>query len=846
MIQHVGSGSLLIRALNEAPVKLSGYGQEKDTTTAGLAKMNVVLHNNATAQIKVGNTFSDPQYFEEGSNETELRKFDYIVANPPFSMKNWKDGFKEYGRFEDYENTPPEKNADYVWLLHILSSLKDKGKAAVILPHGVLFRGNAEGEIRKAIIEKGYIKGIIGLPANLFYGTGIPACIIVIDKEEAYKRNGIFMIDASNDYIKDDNKNRLRERDIYKIVKTFNEQITDNPKYARFVPMDEIIEKNEYNLNISRYIDSNNRNDLQDIEAHLEGGIPQNDIDGLNKYWKVFKELKKKLFDNLRKGYYKLNVSIDKAIEVIYNDKEFTNYANVINNTYEKWKREIDDKLRNINKNSTADDLIQELSKRLFEEFNNIELIDKYDIYEVLLVYWRKVMSDDVFLLIYDGYSAGREITKEYVIKEKKGKDGEKITEYTDKVKSWDGQIIPKSIIINEYFQREKKEIEDIELMILDIQDKMDKMIEEADEGMSLKEIQNDKGKITQKDLKAKIKELLEQIEEDVNVSKDTTNDYNQLVEFEKFMNENCKNNKILRNLNKALEEKVKCKYAKLTDNEIKELIVDKKWYTSIFNGIYKLYEEISSNLTFRITELAKRYEETLKFIENGSKEAEKRVKPHLEEFLNGKERIPGFNGEWIEVPLGEIGILTGSGVDKKISPDEKPITLLNFTNVFHQTKIFRKDLNHEVTASSEKIKMCSIKKGDVLLTPTSETPEDIAYSAVAAEDMPDVVYSYHVVRLRPFDGVNGEYINYALNTQHFRDQAMCYAEGSGIRYVITLKKFNEMTIKMPKDPKEQEAIVTYLNDIDDEIEILEKKLEKYKKLREGMKSELLTEKRRK
>lgn len=238
-----GSGSLLIRALNEAPIALSGYGQKKDTTTAGLTKMNAVLHGWVTATIMSGNTFSDPQYFEEGSDETVLRRFDYIVANPPFSIKNWTDGVKEYGRFDGYGERPPEKNGDYAWLMHILKSLKRTGKAAVILPHGVLFRGNAEGTIRENLIRTGYIKGIIGLPTNLFYGTGIPACIIIIDKEDADERTGIFMIDASHDFEKDGNKNRLRERDIYKIVKTFNEQIADNPHYARFVPMSEIAGK---------------------------------------------------------------------------------------------------------------------------------------------------------------------------------------------------------------------------------------------------------------------------------------------------------------------------------------------------------------------------------------------------------------------------------------------------------------------------------------------------------------------------------------------------------------------------------------------------------------------------
>ena len=207
-----GSGSLLIRALTEAPFEIAGYGQEKESSTAGLAKMNAVLHNKPTIRIMSGSTFSDPQFLK-AEDASELERFDYIVANPPFSLKNWSDGLKEYGRFTGFGDRPPEKNGDYAWLMHILKTLKSTGKAAVILPHGVLFRGNAEGTIRKTIVDKGWIKGIIGLPANLFYGTGIPACIMVIDKEGADNRAGIFMIDAGKGYVKDGNKNRLREQD---------------------------------------------------------------------------------------------------------------------------------------------------------------------------------------------------------------------------------------------------------------------------------------------------------------------------------------------------------------------------------------------------------------------------------------------------------------------------------------------------------------------------------------------------------------------------------------------------------------------------------------------------------
>ena len=678
-----GSGSLLIRALNEAPIDLSGYGQEKDTTTAGLAIMNAVLHNKV-ATIKAGNTFSDPQYFENGSDETVLRRFDYIVANPPFSIKNWMDGVKEYGRFDGYGERPPEKNGDYAWLMHILKSLKRTGKAAVILPHGVLFRGNAEGEIRKALIKTGYIKGIIGLPANLFYGTGIPACIIIIDKEDADERTGIFMIDASHDFVKDGNKNRLRERDIYKIVTTFNEQITDDPHYARFVPMSEITGKNDYNLNISRYIDSGISEDLQSIEAHLKGGIPAYDVDGMERYWSVFGLLKNKLFSVLRDGFYQLNVSKDEVRPLIHEDEEFSSYADKIDNAFVAWRSAVDQELRNINAYANAKDLIVCLAEQILIQFEGVELIDKYDVYQVLLAYWQEVMSDDVYLLIQDGYEAGRELSYEYVVKTKTEGD-ETITIVTDKVKSWDGKLIPKSIIIDTYFAEEAKAIEAAEVIVADTQAQIDELLEGAEEGSAIAEVlenetmsfakalkaaidnirskvhseeidallallnllpmkkkdmdsylakcpicvsaKNDKGNVNASSVKARIAVL----RETTPVPEMYAEDYAQLISLYTLMAKNDEQSKLVKALKSQLEEKVKEKYTVLTVEEIKELLVNKKWYYSIFDGIDALYVAISHSITNRIVELAERYEDTLPALSTVVDNYEIKVKSHLE-----------------------------------------------------------------------------------------------------------------------------------------------------------------------------------------------------------------------
>lgn len=678
-----GSGSLLIRALNEAPIDLSGYGQEKDTTTAGLAIMNAVLHNKV-ATIKAGNTFSDPQYFEDGSDETVLRRFDYIVANPPFSIKNWTDGVKEYGRFDGYGERPPEKNGDYAWLMHILKSLKRTGKAAVILPHGVLFRGNAEGEIRKALIKTGYIKGIIGLPANLFYGTGIPACIIIIDKEDADERTGIFMIDASHDFVKDGNKNRLRERDIYKIVTTFNEQITEDPHYARLVPTSEITGKNDYNLNISRYIDFGISEDLQSIEAHLKGGIPAYDVDGMERYWSVFGLLKNKLFSVLRDGFYQLNVSKDEVRPLIHEDEEFSSYADKIDNAFMAWRGAVDQELRNINAYVDAKDLIVRLAEQILIQFESVELIDKYDVYQVLLAYWQEVMSDDVYLLIQDGYEVGRELSYEYVVKTKT-EGNETITIVTDKVKSWDGKLIPKSIIIDTYFQEEAKAIEAAEVIVADTQAQIDELLESAEEGSAIAEVLENETMSVAKALKAAIDNIRSEIHSDeidallalldllpmkkkdmdsylakhpictsakndkgnVNASsvkariailRETTpvpeiyaEDYEQLMSLYNLMVKNDEQSKLVKVLKVQLDEKAKEKYTVLTVEEIKELLVNKKWYYSIFDGIDALYVAISHSITNRIVELAERYEDTLPALSTTVDDYEAKVKSHLE-----------------------------------------------------------------------------------------------------------------------------------------------------------------------------------------------------------------------
>jgi type I restriction enzyme M protein len=246
-------------------------------------------------------------------NGEQLRTYDYVVANPPFSDKTWttgltlsKDPFQRFAW-----GMPPSKKGDYAYLLHIIRSMKSAGKAACILPLGVLFRGDAEATIRQQLVRSGYLKGINCLPPNLFYGTGIAACIVVLDKDNAAGRKGVFMIDASNGFIKDGNKNRLREQDIHRIVDTFTKQ-ADIPFYARMVLLAEIADpKNDFNLNLPRYIDSTEPEDLQDLDDHLRGGIPERDLDALGAYWKVLPSVRAVLFESAgRPGYARLRLPL--------------------------------------------------------------------------------------------------------------------------------------------------------------------------------------------------------------------------------------------------------------------------------------------------------------------------------------------------------------------------------------------------------------------------------------------------------------------------------------------------------------------------------------------------------
>lgn len=614
-----GSGSLLMKVVQEAPNGLTIYGQEKDIATKGLAIMNMWLHGYPEAQIAGKNTIADPQFKE---SDGSLKRFDFVVANPPFSVKNWTSGINPaddyYNRFVGY-GIPPEKNGDYAFLLHILASLKSTGKGAVILPHGVLFRGNAEAEIRKNIIQRKWIKGIIGLPANLFYGTGIPACIIVIDKEHAEERQGIFMIDASKGYIKDGNKNRLREQDLHKIVDVFNYQ-KEEEKYARFVPFDEI-EKNEYNLNIPRYIDTQEDEDVQDLDAHLNGGIPVRDVDALEDYWKVYPSLRKDLFSPLREGYVSLNVAPTDIKETIYRHPEFHAYSATLDKVFEAWKQEYYADLQGIDADTAPKTFIHHISEALLNAYHGKALVNKYDIYQHLLNYWSETMKDDVYLIVEEGWKA---TVKRILEKNSKGKEVDK---------GWTCDLIPKALVVNKYLADEQAALQQLESELETAQATLSALEEEhgGEDG-----IFGELDKINKAEVSKLLKELKK--ETDLLTAAEPQATYGDEKEPAAVAQEwldaydlQAKLKKAIKTQEAELDERTLEQFGKLTEAEVRTLVVDDKWLASIKADIQTEIDAISQRLTTRIKELGERYDTKLSELESNLSEVEGRVAEHLQ-----------------------------------------------------------------------------------------------------------------------------------------------------------------------------------------------------------------------
>lgn len=617
-----GSGSLLLKAAETAAVPISIFGQEMDIATRGLARMNMIMHNRATAEIAQGDVIAEPHFM---AGPAALQTFDFVVANPPFSAKAWASGLTDdtrYGRFDDGE--PPAKNGDFAFLLHILASMKATGSGAVILPHGVLFHGNAESRLREKLLKRGYIRGIIGLPANLFYGTGIPASIIVLDKSEACANRPVFMIDASKGFIKDGNKNRLRERDIHRITDAFTQQ-HEIAGFSRLVPCAEIA-RYDFNLNIPRYIDGSDPEDLQDITAHLHGGVPERDIDALRDFWDVMPTVRATLFGpNPRKGYADPLVSPDRVRSTIRNHPDFAAFRAQIADILNGWVTQNTPHLKSITQGDHPKDLINTISEDMLVSFAAAPLVDKYEAYQRLMSYWAATMQDDVFIIAGSGWFGCKDIREARSELDKDGKikwveDGDLIVKQGRKNIRIVAEAIPPALIVNRFFLSQKEKLESLQQRSEELGRDVEELIEEHGvEGGHLFEVVSEDGKTSQKDVKDRLKfRGLDQ--EEISILRDL---------LDRLVIEAAAK-KAAKEADAKLTGAVLKKYPALTEGEICTLVVQDKWIADITTAIGAEVEARTEALTARVRVLTERYGQTLPQITEDLGVLEARVAGHL------------------------------------------------------------------------------------------------------------------------------------------------------------------------------------------------------------------------
>jgi type I restriction enzyme M protein len=619
-----GSGSLLLKAAAEAPNGLTIYGQEKDNATWALARMNAILHDYETADIRKGDTITNPQ-FTKGE---QLQSFDFVVANPPFSIKSWSNGLEnEYGRFDGF-GRPPDKNGDFAFLLHIVKSVKSTGRAAVILPHGVLFRGHAEAAIRTSLIKRGYIKGVIGLPANLFYGTSIPACIVVLDKAGAQDRHGVFMIDASKGFVKDGPKNRLRSQDIHKIVDVFTRELQVE-RYSRMVPAEEIAsDANDFNLNIPRYIDSSEPEDLQNLDAHLNGGIPERDIDALDSYWGALPALRSRLFSRNRPGYVDLSVDPSVVQATILGSDDFNDFAASAYAAVANWFEAHRPSLETIDSTTRPNDLVAAIGDDLLGRFKSVPLLDEYDVYERLLTYWHRTMHDDVFLIMHSGWREAAAPRPVRIV----GKGSNSKPKYEDSdlvvgsgrhLQKLKMDLIPPPLVVDRFFAGEQATIQRLTGAAKAASVAVDEFVDEhtVEDGLLAAAVEDDA--VTKKSLAERLKVATAEDGADPEEVK-------ALERLADLFAHEARAKKTLKDAQSDLDRRTLEAYEHLTEDDVRGIVLDGKWKQTLLHEIAETADDVVRALVARIEQLGERYVATQDELQSKISSLDERIAEHL------------------------------------------------------------------------------------------------------------------------------------------------------------------------------------------------------------------------
>lgn len=622
----VGSGSLLLTVKkhldDDAQKNLSYYGQEKNTATYNLTRMNLLLHGIRPEKMtmKNGDTLSH-DWPEDPERPNEGVQFDAVVMNPPYSAKNWnKAGLKVSDpRFEIAGVLPPDSKGDFAFLLHGLYHLGQGGTMAIVLPHGVLFRGGTEGEIRERLLDKNYIDTIIGLPSNLFTNTGIPVAIIILKKNRKIDEP-VLIIDASHNFIKVGKQNVLQEKDIAKIVDTYVER-REELGYSHLATRKEVLE-NGYNMNIPRYIEAINEEIPHDVDAHLLGGIPQQNTDDLKVLQSTVPDVLSKYLKEIRKGYVELVKPVDEISNEILNDSRIVEKSKEIEFKAQSYIDKYWDILRNVEKTSSLNQLMEDMLVEIKTILSEFKYIDVYDGYQIVAEIWKNALTHDTEIIaLSDFYTAGRTREPNMVTKG----SGNKKREEQD---GWVGTIIPNELIAKQLYNDELEEIELKKTSILEIETELSDLVEAAkvedsDEANALGETLNEAGDSFQStSVKAELK-----------IASKGTIEYDLLKKVEKLLADKSALSKAMKAEEKTLNEAVQNRILTLTKEEIDNLMYE-KWFSNTVGALARLIEILLKKELNSLQTLHIRYADTLSAIDEESRSLESAFESLMNELV--------------------------------------------------------------------------------------------------------------------------------------------------------------------------------------------------------------------
>ncbi|WP_024858702.1 type I restriction-modification system subunit M [Ruminococcus albus] len=628
-----GSGSLLINIGRSAAKfmdsnRIQYYAQELKENTYNLTRMNLVMRGIEPSNIFTRNadTLEDDWPIDTESYPPVLR-VDAVVSNPPYSQQWNPDGKESESRYAGYGLAPKSK-ADYAFLLHDLYHIKPDGIMTIVLPHGVLFRGGEEGEIRKNLIERNNIDAIIGLPANIFFGTGIPTIIMVLKQNR--DNSDVLIIDASKGFEKVGKNNKLRSSDIRRIADTIIYRL-DIPKYSRNVSRDEI-RNNDYNLNIPRYVDSSEAAETWDIYASMFGGIPNSEIDALSEYWDAFPQLRGELFRSVSSEYS--DIASADVKKIMYSHPNVSHFFSMYNDAFLDFSEYVHKELIDNLTSMVASKEEAVLSADIFKRLKSIDLIDPYEAYQILDDNWTKI-SADIEVIQTEGFDSVRKVNPNMVIKKKNGKEVEVQEGYF-------GHVLPFELVQNVYLSEELSNIKVKETRVSEIDSEIEELFENLDEDSKEKSFVNDdKTAFVAAEVKKAIK--AKDVEEDILII---------LKSFDKLSNEEKNLKKAIKELSAALHLKTKETIENLTDEQANELLHE-KWITPFVHQLNSLPENIVSTLCTKVNALEDKYKITFAQVDKEIKDTENELSAMIDDLTGNDFDMQGL--EELKKLLGGI-----------------------------------------------------------------------------------------------------------------------------------------------------------------------------------------------